>query len=87
MPALYSLAGRFGKLRVLKFRMVDLLINGEKKSFESALSLAQLLLDMGLAGKRVAVELNGAIVARGQHAQTSLKQNDRIEIVVAVGGG
>jgi sulfur carrier protein len=38
-------------------------------------------------GKRIAVERNGEIVARGRHAETMLAEGDRIEIVVAVGGG
>ena len=40
-----------------------------------------------LAGKRVAVERNGTIVPRSLHAQTALADGDRLEIVVAVGGG
>ena len=36
---------------------------------------------VGLAGR------NGAIVPRGQHAETPLASGDRLEIVVAVGGG
>jgi sulfur carrier protein len=42
---------------------------------------------MNLAGKRVAVERNGDIVPRGLHAATELADGDRLEIVVAVGGG
>ncbi len=67
--------------------MIDLVINGAVKCFDEAPTVTQLLRQMGLADKRVAVELNGAIVARGKHAETSLNANDRIEIVVAVGGG
>ena len=40
-----------------------------------------------IAGKRVAVERNGEIVAKSLHAETRLAAGDRIEIVVAVGGG
>ena len=40
-----------------------------------------------LAGKRLAVELNGAIVPRSRHATTSLADDERLEIVVAGGGG
>ncbi len=50
-------------------------------------TVAELLTARGLAGKRVAVERNGAIVPRSQHAQTQLADGDQIEIVVAVGGG
>ena len=42
---------------------------------------------LNLAGKRVAVERNGEIVPRGLHDRTTLADGDRLEIVVAVGGG
>ena len=50
-------------------------------------SVAALLEARGLAGKRVAVERNGEIVPKSQHAQVAIAAGDRIEIVVAVGGG
>jgi len=49
--------------------------------------LASLLASRGLMGKRLAVEKIGAIVPKSLHAETSLAAGDRIEIVVAVGGG
>lgn len=61
-------------------------INGEPQSVPMC-TVADLLTARGLAGKRVAVERNGAIVPRSQHAQTQLADGDQIEIVVAVGGG
>jgi sulfur carrier protein len=42
---------------------------------------------MTLEGKKVAVERNGEIVPRGVHGSTLLADGDRLEIVVAVGGG
>jgi sulfur carrier protein len=66
---------------------LEVQVNGEKRAFESALSVAQLLQHMGLEGKRVAVERNGEIVPRSQHGATVLAAGDRLEIVVAVGGG
>ncbi len=50
-------------------------------------SVASLLDEMGLTGKRLAVERNGEIVPKGLHATTALATGDRLEIVVAVGGG
>ena len=38
-------------------------------------------------GRKVAVEVNGAIVPRSLHAEHALKDGDRIEIVHALGGG
>jgi sulfur carrier protein len=46
-----------------------------------------LLLEMGLVGKRVAVEINHEIVPRAQHGDRVLRDGDRIEIVQAIGGG
>jgi sulfur carrier protein len=40
-----------------------------------------------MAGKKVAVERNGEIVPKSAHAQTLIGDGDRLEIVVAVGGG
>ena len=67
--------------------MPELTVNGEPRSFDPLPSVAVLLEGMGLAGKRVAVERNGEIVPKGRHAETLLAAGDRIEIVVAVGGG
>ncbi len=62
-------------------------INGVPAAVDAATSIASLLAERGLGGKRVAVECNGAIVPRSVHAATRLRDGDRIEIVVAVGGG
>ena len=51
------------------------------------MNLADLLGILELAGKRIAVEKNGAIVPKSRHAVTSLADGDQLEIVVAVGGG
>ena len=67
--------------------MIQVLVNGEAQQMTAGASVASLLADRGLAGKRIAVELNGAIVPRSRHASTSLHEADRLEIVVAVGGG
>jgi sulfur carrier protein len=66
---------------------LSVVVNGEAAEFARALSVAQLLEGRGLVGKRVAVERNGEIVPRSRHAVTWLEPDDRLEIVVAVGGG
>ncbi len=53
----------------------------------AAITVAQLLAELDTAGKRVAVERNGEIVPKSLHACTGLADGDRLEIVVAVGGG
>lgn len=67
---------------------MTLLINGEPHRLDPASTdLAALLEQLGFAGKRIAVERNGEIVPRSLHASTRLVDGDRLEIVVAVGGG
>ena len=67
--------------------MLALTVNGEAHRFEAPLNCRQLLERLSLAGKRVALERNGEIVPRGRHAEEMLADGDRLEIVVAVGGG
>lgn len=67
--------------------MIELTVNGAAHSLPEASSLAELLGQLGLSGKRIAVERNGLIVPRGRHGEERLAEGDRIEIVVAVGGG
>jgi len=66
---------------------MEISVNGERRSVAAALSVAELLRGMGLEGKRLAVERNGEIVPKSAHAATQLAEGDRIEIVIAVGGG
>jgi sulfur carrier protein len=67
--------------------MIEVVVNGSPQRFMAPLSVAALLAERGLAGKRVAVERNGEIVPKSRHEETTLAAGDRIEIVVAVGGG
>lgn len=67
--------------------MLTLKINGEPRQFSDALTVAGLIDQLGYTGKRIAVEKNGEIVPKSQHATTPLASGDALEIVVAVGGG
>jgi sulfur carrier protein len=67
--------------------MIQVTVNGAAHRFEQALEVSALLSTLNLSGKKVAVERNGAIVPRSAHASTVLADGDRLEIVVAVGGG
>ncbi|WP_369685968.1 sulfur carrier protein ThiS [Balneatrix alpica] len=67
--------------------MIRVVVNGEEQQLSTSLSVLALLQQLELAGKRVAVELNGEIVPRSLHEQTLLQQDDRIEVVHAIGGG
>jgi len=67
--------------------MLNLIINGEARQFSAALTVTGLIDQLGYTGKRIAVERNGEIVPKSQHATTQLAAGDQLEIVVAVGGG
>jgi len=67
--------------------MISVTLNGERRQFEAPINCAELIAKLELAGKRVALERNGEIVPRSRHAEQRLADGDRLEIVVAVGGG
>jgi len=67
--------------------MIAISLNGESSQLAAETTVAQLLQQLGYAGKRVAVEINGEIVPKSQHREARIAQGDRLEIVVAVGGG
>lgn len=64
-----------------------IIVNGTERSLPDGSTVAQLLEQMSLAGRRIAVERNGEIVPKSLHPQAPLADGDRLEIVVAVGGG
>lgn len=67
--------------------MISLTINGETRTFDASMKVDALIQTLALQGKRVALERNGDIVPRSRFAEEWLADGDRIEIVVAVGGG
>jgi sulfur carrier protein len=66
---------------------MKIFLNGEEKTLPASVTVAGLLGELGLAGRRVAVEVNREIVPRSRHAQRRLAENDRVEVVFAIGGG
>lgn len=67
--------------------MLVLQVNGHAREVPPGSSVAHLVSALQLAGKRFAIELNGEIVPRSRHAVTPLNDGDKLEVVVAVGGG
>jgi sulfur carrier protein len=62
-------------------------LNGEDRTIADTATLAQLVDQLDLAGKRIAIEVNDELVPRSEHAQHPLNEGDRVEIVQAIGGG
>ncbi|MBS0457844.1 MAG: sulfur carrier protein ThiS [Proteobacteria bacterium] len=62
-------------------------LNGQPRQVEDAITIAQLLDHCGYAQRKVAVEVNQAIVPRSAHASHALAEGDTVEVVTAFGGG
>jgi sulfur carrier protein len=66
---------------------MNIQLNGQPRDIPLGATVTQLIELLGYTGKRIAVERNGEIVPKSQHEITSLNEHDKLEIVVAVGGG
>jgi sulfur carrier protein len=68
-------------------KVITVSINGTARQLSDSTSVATLIEEMGLTGKRIALERNGEIVPRSLFAAQQLADGDKLEVVVAVGGG
>jgi thiamine biosynthesis protein ThiS len=62
-------------------------VNGEPHDVAAPLTVQQLLADLQIDGRRVAVEHNLVVLKRDAFASTTINDGDEIEIVNFVGGG
>lgn len=67
--------------------MIRVTINGESCEIREGLTAAELLDELELAGRRLAMEVNEALLPRSRFADYRIHSGDRIEIVQAIGGG
>jgi len=67
--------------------VITVSINGATRQFTQPISIAALIEELGFTGKRIALERNGEIVPRSTFATQQLSEGDKLEVVVAVGGG
>jgi len=61
-------------------------LNGEKRTVQ-AVTLAELVAELGLERRMIAIERNLEVVPKSQYAETRLQAGDRIELVHMIGGG
>lgn len=66
---------------------IEIVVNGAAKKVPRGTTVAGLIADLGLGGRRVAVERNREVVPRDRHASCELAAGDRLELVTFVGGG
>ncbi|MCE9553282.1 MAG: sulfur carrier protein ThiS [Planctomycetes bacterium] len=62
-------------------------LNGRSRQVAAGTTIADLLAELGVEPRHVAVERNLDVVPRARHAEQSVSAGDRIEIVTLVGGG
>ena len=70
-----------------RLNAMKIFVNAEAREVAEDISVAALIAQLDLQGRRIAVEVNEDIVPRSQHAHTVLRDGDRVEIVHAIGGG
>ena len=68
-------------------RTIPIVLNGEPRQVPEGLTVAALLAHLGVAGDKVAVELNRAIVRRTEWSDTAVAAGAALEVVQFVGGG
>lgn len=62
-------------------------LNGQPHVLPRRVTIAELLVEVGVAERPAAVELNGEVVPKAEHSRRRLAPGDRVEIVTFVGGG
>lgn len=62
-------------------------LNGEPREIPDGLTVAGLLVLLGVRAPRVAVEVNEAVVTKDRYDGHALSPGDAVEIVAFVGGG
>jgi sulfur carrier protein len=67
--------------------MIEIILNGQPHQLSENISISNLLSQLELQNKRLAVEVNNELIPKSHHATHYLKAGDKLEIVHAIGGG
>lgn len=67
--------------------MMQIMLNGDPRTVVEGATVASLIEQLDLVGKRLAVEVNEEVVPRSRHGERALASGDQVEIVHAIGGG
>jgi len=66
---------------------MQILLNGQEKIITAPCSIQDLIKQLDLQNRRIAVEVNITLIPRSRFAEHLLADNDKVEIVHAIGGG
>ncbi len=67
--------------------MIKVRINGKETELAQDQTIAEYLESKGLAGRSLAVAVNGTVLRREEFVETRISDGDTVEIVRPVGGG
>jgi len=70
-----------------KIKKIKIKVNGKFKSISGNFKISDLVKDLKIPIKKVAIELNQEIINKKNIGKISLKKDDKIEIVHFIGGG
>ena len=66
---------------------MNIYLNGDIHNLSETITIEQLIVSLNLSGKRIAIEVNEAIIPRSEHGTYQIQTNDKVEVVQAIGGG
>ena len=66
---------------------MKIIVNGEEITLPENSNIQDLIAQLGFTNKRIAIEINEAIIPKSKHQSYQLKNQDRVEVINAVGGG
>ena len=66
---------------------IKIFINGDLKKFPQETNIVSLLEILNISSKHIAIEINESLIFRSDWEKTNLKDEDKVEIVKAIGGG
>ena len=66
---------------------MNIILNGESRSLADGRTALELIAELELEGKRLAMQVNGEIVPKSTYAEHVFSERDQVEIIHAVGGG
>ena len=70
-----------------KIKKMKIKVNGKFQSINESSKISDLVKNLKIPMKKVAIELNQEIIDKKNINKISLKKNDKIEIVHFIGGG
>lgn len=86
-PQVLAIVKSFFQINNTQSLFMEIIVNGESRQMAEQATIADLIAELQLVGRRLAVEVNLEIAPRSTHAEHKFQTGDKVEIVHAIGGG